>query len=329
MKFKNLKFSNYFVLAILMILPVSCLKENNQDEENEKKVIETYVQNNTGFEEQAFGMYYAKLTEGTGASPTASDMVIINYEAWKLETLTLFDTSDKSEAEANSLTSSTLLGTDGPLKIALKGTYGFYSIGVNEALLKMKEGGIAKIIVPGSLALGNYTPLLFQVKLLKVVTNPTQFEKDQISHYLSELGNGLTLADSIGAHSSSTTDTTGLWLYNKTAGTGNLPVDGDSVTLNYTLKLLPYFESPNLDVPERILYSNATMKIKLGYTSLISGLYGAIKLIKDQGKATVIIPNHKAYGSEIMTSLTTGQILIPQYSTLIFDLSITRVKKNS
>jgi FKBP-type peptidyl-prolyl cis-trans isomerase FkpA len=329
MKYKNLRFSIYFVLTISMVLPVSCIKDNNQEEENEKKLIESYVQNNAGFEAQASGMYYAKLTEGTGATPTASDLVIINYKAWKLESLKLFDTSDLNEAALNSLTGATLSATEGPLKIALIGSYGFYSIGVSEALLKMKEGGIAKIIVPGSLALGNYTPLLFQVELLKVITNPKQFEKDQISHYLSELDNGLTLADSTGAHSNSTSDTTGLWLYNKTAGTGNFPVEGDSVTISYSVKLLPYYESPHLDVPERTLVSNSTMKIKLGYTSLISGIQGAVKLTKDQGRATVIIPNNKAYGSEVMTNSTTYQLIIPQYSTLIVDINITKVKKNS
>jgi FKBP-type peptidyl-prolyl cis-trans isomerase len=328
MKYKKLKYPIYFVLAITMILPVSCLKDDNEAEEKENQIIKTYVTNNAGFVANTSGMYYKQLSEGTGTSPKATDMVIISYKAWKLETLGLFDTSDQSEATLYSLTGKTLLSTEGPLKIAVSGSYGFYAIGVSQALLTMKEGGSAYIIVPGSLGLGNNTPLLFQVNLLKVISNPQQFERDQISKYLTDNTN-LTLADSIGAHSSTSSDSTGLWIFNKTEGTGNLPVIGDSVYITYSLKFIPYSEDPYLDVPERTIVSNASIRIKLNYTNLIEGFTGAVRLIKDQGRATVIIPNHKAYGAAIAYTPSTGQVAIPQYSTLIYDMQITKVKKNN
>jgi len=324
MNYSFCKFSLGIFLFFTFFIFSSCLKENNQDSEQEQNLINNYIQQNPDFILQNSGFYYKSVVEGTGDTVSStSDIVIINYKTTYLETSKLFDTSNKAEATSNLITDYTLLNTIGPLKTSLTGVYGFYSIGACTGITKMKEGGKAKMVVPGYLALGSYTPLIFDVELLKVIKNPKEFELNQITNFLANDTINKTLSDST---------STGLFLLNEVAGSGNKPVDTDSVFVNYTIKLLPYKSGLYLDLPYKVLQSSNNFKIKLGTTSLIKGFNDAIKLIEVGGKATVIVPYYYGYGINPIYNVnaTSGlnQLVIPQYSTLVFNLEIVSIKKN-
>ena len=202
MKFINLKSVLYLLLAFLFILPVSCIKDSfNEQQDKETKIIQNFLKSSdgTGFTALLSGCYERKVPPmHTGVSPTKDDFVIISYNAIYLENRFIFDTTDSAEAKNNSIQNITWLASQGPLKTAINNDYHFYPTGVNDVLLTMKEGDSSQIVCPGNLGFGAgyYIPTLFSVKLIKVIPDPKQFEIEQISKYLATKGK--TIADSTG-----------------------------------------------------------------------------------------------------------------------------------
>jgi len=105
----------------------------------------------------ASGLQYQVITEGTGAQPSATDKVTVHYQGTTLDGKE-FDSSYKRGAPATF-----------PLNRVIPGW--------TEGLQLMKEGGKAKLFIPGNLAYGENSPtskigpnatLIFDVELVKV-----------------------------------------------------------------------------------------------------------------------------------------------------------------
>lgn len=106
----------------------------------------------------ASGLIYESITEGTGASPKATDSVRVHYRGWFPESGKEFDSSIKRGK---------------PIDFPLNGVIPCWTEGVQ----KMKVGGKAKLTCPASIAYGargaggvippNAT-LNFEVELLAV-----------------------------------------------------------------------------------------------------------------------------------------------------------------
>jgi FKBP-type peptidyl-prolyl cis-trans isomerase len=307
---------------------VSCIKdEYDATKEKEDRVLKEFFKTHKGYTQTINDYYYKVNSTGTGISPKAGDIVIMDYNVRILETNRLFDTSDSTEADNNYISSTVTSKTPGPLKISILNNYGFYSKGVCDRLLSMKEGGSDSIVCNGYWGIGSGVPTVFKVSLLKVIPDTRAFELAQISKFLSDNNTGLTIADTTGkGGTDAISDSIGLYMFNKTDGTGAYAVTGDSVDVKYTLTLLPYKDT-YLNVKARFIESGS-FKMKLGTTSVISGFSGAVRLMKSQGKATVIMPYRKAYG---ISAYKGGgkQIVMPESSTLIYEMEITRVKKNT
>ena len=104
------------------------------------------------------GLGYEVITEGTGASPEATDSVTVHYTGW-LEDGKLFDSSHQREQTATF-----------PLSGVIRGW--------TEGLQLMKEGGTTRFSIPGALAYGSRPPpgsgippdatLVFLVDLISV-----------------------------------------------------------------------------------------------------------------------------------------------------------------
>lgn len=109
-----------------------------------------------GAQRTASGLVYIPLVEGTGASPTASDMVRVHYEG-KLRDGTVFDSS-RERGE--------------PASFRLSGVIPCWT----EAIPKMKVGGKAKLGCPSDIAYGDAgtgpipggAALTFEVELLSI-----------------------------------------------------------------------------------------------------------------------------------------------------------------
>ena len=117
-----------------------------------------YFQGNSGYQTTPSGLKYVTVVEGTGAAPTASDVVTVHYTGRLLDG-TVFDSSvDRGEP------------TSFPLQAVIKGW--------TEGLQLMKVGGTTVFYIPSNLAYGEMgTPggpigpnadLIFEVQLLGI-----------------------------------------------------------------------------------------------------------------------------------------------------------------
>ena len=112
----------------------------------------------TAFRATDSGLRYLVITEGTGATPAATDEVTVHYTGRLLDG-TVFDSSVERGEPATF-----------PLNRVIKGW--------TEGLQLMKEGGKTLFYIPSELAygetgtpggpIGPNTPLLFEVELIKV-----------------------------------------------------------------------------------------------------------------------------------------------------------------
>ncbi|OJH36032.1 FKBP-type peptidyl-prolyl cis-trans isomerase [Cystobacter ferrugineus] len=130
--------------------------------EKEKVKSKTFLEEaakESGAERTESGLIYKTITEGTGAQPTASDIVKVNYRG-TLPDGKEFDSSYKRNE---------------PAQFPLNGVIKCWTEGVQ----KMKVGGKSKLVCPSDLAYGDRgTPgipggsaLVFEVELLDVQKN--------------------------------------------------------------------------------------------------------------------------------------------------------------
>jgi FKBP-type peptidyl-prolyl cis-trans isomerase FkpA len=120
------------------------------------------------------GLVFKSLQEGTGASPTATDVVMVNYRAMMM---------DGKEVENSHKLNK-------PARFPLSGVVKCWT----EGLQKMKVGGKAKLVCPSDLAYGDRgTPtipggsaLVYEVDLVDVQKNESAQMPDQ--HGLHEHG---------------------------------------------------------------------------------------------------------------------------------------------
>ena len=105
----------------------------------------------------------------------------------------------------------------------------------------------------------------------------------------------------------------GLVFINILEGSGDSPVAGSKVAVNYTGYLLDgqKFDS-SFD-------RNAPMVFTVGSGMVIKGLDEAVMLMKRGGKAKVVIPYYLAYGDS-------GYGSIPSYTNLVFYLELVDFK---
>lgn len=132
--------------------------------------------------------------------------------------------------------------------------------------------------------------------------NKEQQEIDERNAYLEE--NNITVSPT----------ESGLYYIETEVGTGAQPQVEDIVTVHYTGKFLngEVFDSSVDSTPIEFL---------LGAGRVIKGWDEGIALMKEGGKATLIIPSDLAYGEN-------GSNSIPGYSTLIFEVELIEVKRS-
>ena len=147
------------LIAFFIGFTMFSLANANSPEEN-KAAGETFLAENAkkpGIVTTASGLQYEVITEGTGASPKATDTVSVHYLGTTLDGKE-FDSSYKRGAPASF-----------PLNRVIAGW--------TEGLQLMKEGGKSRLFIPANLAYGENAPsskigpnatLIFEVELVKV-----------------------------------------------------------------------------------------------------------------------------------------------------------------
>jgi FKBP-type peptidyl-prolyl cis-trans isomerase FkpA len=149
----------FSLAAVLLTLSLISCDPTKKYQKQEDEEIQSYLTENStlDFVKQASGLYYLEVVAGTGISPVRTDSVYINYTGKYLDG-TIFDTNSTTGKPFGSIVGKSIVGFD-------------------EGLTKMKVGGKSTFLIPSKLGYGSmgtygisgYTPLLFDVELLKVV----------------------------------------------------------------------------------------------------------------------------------------------------------------
>jgi FKBP-type peptidyl-prolyl cis-trans isomerase len=151
------------LLAGLLIIFVTSCMSTKKFEKEEESLIQDYLAKNPDldFELKPSGLYYLDILTGTGPAAETHDTAYIFYAAKYLNGNT-FDTN---------------VGTTDTLITPVN--EGYLIAGFDEGISYMKEGGKSQLIVPSYLGYGQsgyrfpaYTPVLFEVDLVKVVQGP-------------------------------------------------------------------------------------------------------------------------------------------------------------
>lgn len=118
----------------------------------------------------------------------------------------------------------------------------------------------------------------------------------------------------------------GLQYVVKNEGTGNNPVVGDTVVLNYTGALTngKVFDTNLPEVAKKNNVFNPmrpyeTLRVRIGHTPVIQGWTEGLQLLKKGSKATFIVPSSLGYGERQQGNL------IPAYAPLVFDVDVVEI----
>jgi len=159
---KNYKEIALVLTAVVLFLLVSC-DPSKKFEKEEATEIKNYLNANStlNFVLQPSGLYYLEVVAGTGISPVTNDSVFVKYTGKFLDG-TIFESNASSATAYGFIVGTRIEGFD-------------------EGVTLMKVGGKSTLLIPSKLAygsygtttansyIGGYTPLLFDIQLVKVV----------------------------------------------------------------------------------------------------------------------------------------------------------------
>ncbi len=122
---------------------------------------------------------------------------------------------------------------------------------------------------------------------------------------------GVVLALALGAGLAWLTVPAGVKVTELTPGVGAHPGKTDVVVVNYVGKL----------ADGKVFDEGKGVPIPLGQGTIAGFAEGMVKMQKG-GKYTLFIPSAKAYGDKVQTHPSTGEVVIPANSDLVFDIDL-------
>ncbi len=271
-------------------------------------LIETYIADNKlTINKDASGVYFSEVKKGNGKEATAGNIAKLNIVAKSI------GTNGRPFIDS---------GIDGkPVDYEI-GT-GRLGIGFESAIVKMKEGGKALIIVPFDLGFGAqgvrgvidpYATLVYEVEIVKVTSAAeakAAQEKEALMAQAKSAGEIITYMKK--NNLSAKPNPSGLYYISTLDGNGKQAMAGKKVKVHYTGTLL------NGKKFDSSLDRGQPFEFTLGQGQVIPGWDEGIALMKEGGKAKLIIPSHLGYGSR-----GAGQD-IPPNATLVFEVELLEV----
>ena len=268
-----------FILLLLLITIISCNKDDSITNlgQNEDDIIQYIEENNLNATRSESGVYYVIDEQGEGESPNTDYYATVNYKGYLLDG-SVFD-------------ESAIEGVEFDLQNVITG--------FAEGISYFNEGGKGIILIPPSLAFGNYTTgdipggavLVFEIDLIKVTDAETEGD---ILVYLETNGLEAESAES------------GLYYEIENPGEGDPIAENSIVTVKYTA----YF----LDGTEFDASDDDGIQFKL--QDVIPGFSEGLTYFKKGGNGRLFIPPSLAYGEEGVPNR------IKRGAVLIFDIEI-------
>lgn len=284
-------------MAAVALLGQACLKEpeNEADKyakENEQQ-IQTFLRDSS-YQAQTTesGVYYIKTRENpAGTQPQTGSQVYVHYEGRRLTDNFLFDQSSRAGNR--------------PLVFALNG--GSVIAGFNDGVAVMREGEIAKLLIPSSLGYGYanlqnlppYTTLKFDVELMAVRTEDQALRVFAIDTLKLDPAKLLPLAGAPGAYYVKIQEGPGLAVEN-----------GKKVNFKYRGRFID---------GRNFAPANSTSSLTMGSGRAIKGVEEAIRGMKQGEKGVIFVPSSQGYGEQ-------GNQGIPGYAPLIFDIEVVSIE---
>lgn len=300
------------VLVTKIMNPEQMDKERLETEqamaEMEKSIIADYIaSNNLNVEADPSGIFYMTTKAGKGASVSAGSFANLHIVAKSLgpQGVELINTYNDGKS------------------IDLEVGTGQLGIGFETGLMRMKVGEKATIIAPFNLAFGAqgsrgfvapFSTIVFDVELIKI-TSAEEMRIKAEKEAKESAAKELTVLSKYLADNNITTapQASGLYYVETVAGTGKQAIAGKKVKVHYSGYLLDgtKFDS-SVDRGEPFEFG-------LGQGQVIPGWDEGISLMKEGGKAKLIIPSSLGYGPR-----GAGQA-IPPNASLVFDVELIEV----
>ena len=168
-----------FFVAILVFALASCSKTTSQEQRDaEKGLLKKYIKKyHNDVYPQGSGLYYIEFKKGTGDSIVNGNYVKLFYRGYLIEDNDTLGVQDGQMFDAS--------GNYEPFGFTVGS--GSVIAGWDEAILHMKQGGVAKWIIPSTIAYGGasqgpippYSTLVFYVTVLKVYRSTDTFKTIQ------------------------------------------------------------------------------------------------------------------------------------------------------
>lgn len=150
------------LITVIFLLSLNSCDPGKKYEKEEADSIQDYLGANINldFVKQTSGLFYLELVEGTGIKPALNDSAFVKYTGSFLNG-TIFDSNVSTGTLYDFIVGENIPGFD-------------------EGVLLMAVGGKASLIIPSYLGYGTvgrypiqgYTPLLFDIELVRVVAGP-------------------------------------------------------------------------------------------------------------------------------------------------------------
>ncbi|HDP54411.1 MAG TPA: hypothetical protein ENN24_01835, partial [Bacteroidetes bacterium] len=186
------KFLFLSLAAIVAVSLVSCEKEVDERESDELLRLQAYMSiHYPNVEPTKSGLYYIIEHDGEGATPADGDYLLFDYTGQNLDDY-VFETTIQNTAYLHDLFSTKTHYT--PKYTEYKSETASMIKGLEEGFSYLKEGSVARFIMPSSLAYGSnryrglypYSSVIFDIELKKVVSDPEAYEQQLIEEYIAE-----------------------------------------------------------------------------------------------------------------------------------------------
>ena len=320
-------------LLILSLLS-GCLKsdwEKRQKEEADRLANHIEFLRNQGLDIETrevldYDMYVLLLGSdpNPGPTPELNDYIIIDYVRKDLDGNILF-TSIESQADDwvyyNQYPETYAHYLLVPLKFVFSGLIPGLKYGISQ----MEEGDTARFYIPSTLAYGDFTTIVDEVVLYKVITNITAYDSLQVVRYRAEQGvdSSMYLPDA------------GIFYWENNRGNDAIEIDAsDSLIIRFRAS---FFQENDLIVFDSNWESATGLaipasKVKLdnytpeGFAPFTKGFAAAIDTMVVGTKATMIVPYPQGYGVNGLIFLAPQYTIVPPYSSLVYDIEVLDVK---
>ena len=273
---------------------------------SEQSLIENYIaSNNLTINQEPSGIYYTNTKKGKGKMAEAGSFA------------NLIITARAIGAERD------FINTNGEAFDYEVGT-GQLGIGFETGLVMMKAGDKSTMIIPFNLGFGAqgmaqagvapYATLVYEVELIKISSREEVDAERKIAEDKAKAIGIVELKNYLKTNKvTAIPNASGLYYIETVAGSGKQAVAGKKVKVHYTGMLL------NGNKFDSSLDRGQPFEFTLGQNQVIAGWDEGIALMKEGGKAKLIIPSDLGYGPR------GAGASIPPNATLVFEVELLEV----